>query len=215
MCTTIQNNLRVYPCTAQFAATSLAASGRQLIGELALLGRRPHHFAWAGFCAILATASSTISSAAAMATSTARVACAASGIAILLSSALFIHGVDAGASGVRFAFSSDGSCGPTNGGGTCPTGSGCCSQYGWCGKTPAYCGAGCQPSYGDPCSGSVPTSSSSASRTRTATKSSTTTATASSTASSLPAAADPTFSNPGGVVTDGSPVTMTVHSTTP
>ena len=67
------------------------------------------------------------------------------------------------------------------------------------------------------------TASATCSRTRSstsaATKSSTTTATASSTASStvssLPAAADPTFSNPGGVVTDGSPVTMTVHSTTP
>ncbi|OAL44265.1 hypothetical protein IQ07DRAFT_463352, partial [Pyrenochaeta sp. DS3sAY3a] len=24
----------------------------------------------------------------------------------------------------------------------------CCSQYGWCGSTDAYCGGGCQPGFG-------------------------------------------------------------------
>ncbi|GAB4853070.1 hypothetical protein Ancab_017255 [Ancistrocladus abbreviatus] len=34
-------------------------------------------------------------------------------------------------------------CGRQAGGATCPGGL-CCSQYGWCGSTPDYCGAGCQ-----------------------------------------------------------------------
>ncbi|KAK3326738.1 bacteriodes thetaiotaomicron symbiotic chitinase, partial [Apodospora peruviana] len=40
----------------------------------------------------------------------------------------------------------DGSCGPTNGGAVCgswATGS-CCSSSGWCGSGEAYCGSGCQ-----------------------------------------------------------------------
>ncbi|KAG0132211.1 glyoxal oxidase N-terminus-domain-containing protein [Tuber indicum] len=45
-------------------------------------------------------------------------------------------------------FSVDGRCGPANGGLICNPNSpnyvgGCCSQAGWCGNTPAYCGAGC------------------------------------------------------------------------
>lgn len=47
--------------------------------------------------------------------------------------------------------SPDGTCGGSSGF-VCPTGQ-CCSQYGWCGTTSAYCGAGCQPTYGT-CSGS-------------------------------------------------------------
>ncbi|KAF2823430.1 DUF1929-domain-containing protein [Ophiobolus disseminans] len=45
-------------------------------------------------------------------------------------------------------FSLDGKCGPANGNLLCDpkstayTGS-CCSQYGWCGETPAHCGTGC------------------------------------------------------------------------
>ena len=46
------------------------------------------------------------------------------------------------------AYSQNGQCGPGNGGLLCDpestvyTGT-CCSQYGWCGNTPAYCGSGC------------------------------------------------------------------------
>ncbi|KAF2270809.1 galactose oxidase [Lojkania enalia] len=45
-------------------------------------------------------------------------------------------------------YSTDGTCGPANGNTLCDpnstiyTGS-CCSQYGWCGNTPAHCGEGC------------------------------------------------------------------------
>ncbi|KAF2000686.1 carbohydrate-binding module family 18 [Amniculicola lignicola CBS 123094] len=45
-------------------------------------------------------------------------------------------------------YSTDGTCGPTAGNTLCDpkstvyTGS-CCSQYGWCGNTPAHCGTGC------------------------------------------------------------------------
>ncbi|KAJ3038989.1 chitin deacetylase [Rhizophlyctis rosea] len=42
--------------------------------------------------------------------------------------------------------STDGTCGATAGK-QCPSGS-CCSQYGWCGTTSAYCGTGCQSAYG-------------------------------------------------------------------
>ena len=38
----------------------------------------------------------------------------------------------------------DGKCGP---GDTCGPGY-CCSQWGYCGTTQDYCGAGCQPQYG-------------------------------------------------------------------
>jgi hypothetical protein len=31
---------------------------------------------------------------------------------------------------------------------TCPGSDPCCSQYGWCGSTDGYCGAGCQASFG-------------------------------------------------------------------
>jgi peptidoglycan/xylan/chitin deacetylase (PgdA/CDA1 family) len=43
----------------------------------------------------------------------------------------------------------DGTCGGT-GGFTCKgsTFGNCCSQYGWCGSTTAYCGTGCQPNFG-------------------------------------------------------------------
>ncbi|WPA97887.1 uncharacterized protein RHO25_002498 [Cercospora beticola] len=43
-----------------------------------------------------------------------------------------------------------GACGAGTAGSNCfgaPDGS-CCSQYGFCGSGPAYCGAGCQPGYG-------------------------------------------------------------------
>lgn len=45
-------------------------------------------------------------------------------------------------------YSTDGQCGPANGNLLCDpnstvyTGT-CCSQYGWCGNTPAHCGTGC------------------------------------------------------------------------
>ncbi|KAL5119478.1 hypothetical protein ACEQ8H_002543 [Pleosporales sp. CAS-2024a] len=48
----------------------------------------------------------------------------------------------------RVKYSTDGTCGPANGNTVCDpnstiyTGS-CCSQYGWCGNTPAHCGTGC------------------------------------------------------------------------
>ena len=46
------------------------------------------------------------------------------------------------------AYSSDGKCGPENDGLICDPNSTvykgtCCSQYGWCGDTIDYCGAGC------------------------------------------------------------------------
>ena len=37
-------------------------------------------------------------------------------------------------------------CGPTVG--VSCGGSQCCSQFGYCGVTDAYCGSGCQPGYG-------------------------------------------------------------------
>lgn len=45
-------------------------------------------------------------------------------------------------------YSPDGKCGPENGGLTCDPRSTvysgtCCSQYGWCGNTIDFCGAGC------------------------------------------------------------------------
>ena len=45
-------------------------------------------------------------------------------------------------------YSTDGTCGPNHGNTLCDpnskvyTGT-CCSQYGWCGNTPAHCGTGC------------------------------------------------------------------------
>jgi hypothetical protein len=44
----------------------------------------------------------------------------------------------------------EGSCGA--GIGACPTSGHCCSQYGFCGTTEEYCGAGCQTDYGS-CNG--------------------------------------------------------------
>ena len=49
---------------------------------------------------------------------------------------------------VSRAYSPDGKCGPDNDGLTCDPNSTiydgtCCSQYGWCGDTVDYCGAGC------------------------------------------------------------------------
>ncbi|KAF1842521.1 carbohydrate-binding module family 18 protein [Cucurbitaria berberidis CBS 394.84] len=45
--------------------------------------------------------------------------------------------------------SKDATCGGTKGY-TClkSTWGNCCSQYGWCGSTTAYCGTGCNPSFG-------------------------------------------------------------------
>ena len=62
------------------------------------------------------------------------------------------------------AYSSDGKCGPDNGGLTCNPHSTvyngtCCSQYGWCGNTIDYCGSGCISG----CSSAATTISSSAS----------------------------------------------------
>ncbi|KAF2856855.1 carbohydrate-binding module family 18 [Plenodomus tracheiphilus IPT5] len=50
-------------------------------------------------------------------------------------------------------YSTDGKCGPANGNLLCdPNATGytgtCCSQYGWCGNTPAHCGDGCQSGCG-------------------------------------------------------------------
>lgn len=104
--------------------------------------------------------------------------------------------------------STDGSCSAINGGGTCPSGL-CCSQFGWCGTTAAYCGSGCQPLYGNPCLGnsaSAPPAATSsatktASRTASRTASSTNTATAIPSPSPSSATCDvvvPSFSIPGG-----------------
>jgi hypothetical protein len=49
--------------------------------------------------------------------------------------------------------SPDGSCGGSSGY-VCPNGE-CCSAYGFCGSSDAYCGTGCQSAYGD-CTGSTP-----------------------------------------------------------
>ncbi|KLU86886.1 hypothetical protein MAPG_05893, partial [Magnaporthiopsis poae ATCC 64411] len=90
-----------------------------------------------------------------------------------------------------FAFgagvSQDGSCGGKRGA-TC-LGSvfgDCCSQYGWCGSTSAYCGTGCQPGFGK-CNIKTSSSSSSTTITKTSTKmaTATTTATATPTLASL------------------------------
>ena len=45
-------------------------------------------------------------------------------------------------------------CGISGGLAVCTSTAGgpCCSQYGWCGSTPDYCGAGCQAAYGS-CTG--------------------------------------------------------------
>ena len=45
------------------------------------------------------------------------------------------------------AVSTDGSCGANSNGNTCPPGN-CCSQYGYCGSSAAFCAGGCQPAYG-------------------------------------------------------------------
>lgn len=54
-------------------------------------------------------------------------------------------------------YSTDGTCGPANGNTICdPTSTkysgSCCSQYGWCGNSAAYCGTGCLSG----CGGAVP-----------------------------------------------------------
>ncbi|KAH7383774.1 hypothetical protein BKA66DRAFT_549232, partial [Pyrenochaeta sp. MPI-SDFR-AT-0127] len=46
-------------------------------------------------------------------------------------------------------------CGPNNNGRICASGY-CCSQYGYCGKTDAYCSTGCQSSFGSCTGGSSP-----------------------------------------------------------
>ena len=45
-------------------------------------------------------------------------------------------------------------CGPLGANAKCP-GTECCSQYGWCGLTAAYCGAGCLSAFGT-CTGTTP-----------------------------------------------------------
>ncbi|KAI9819277.1 MAG: hypothetical protein M1827_007434 [Pycnora praestabilis] len=60
----------------------------------------------------------------------------------------FTSADDAGDLKERATYSTDGTCGPNNGNTLCDpnssayTGS-CCSQYGYCGNTAAYCGTGC------------------------------------------------------------------------
>ncbi|KAL8287738.1 hypothetical protein RB597_000019 [Gaeumannomyces tritici] len=56
----------------------------------------------------------------------------------------------------------------------------CCSQYGWCGSTSAYCDAGCQPGFGK-CNGQGQGSSSSTSPSGTTTKTTTKTTAATTT----------------------------------
>lgn len=62
--------------------------------------------------------------------------------------------------------STNGRCGPSFNL-KCPTGQ-CCSQYGYCGTTSAYCGSGCQPLYGS-CTSGTPTTTSTPSPTPTTT----------------------------------------------
>ncbi|KAI8816578.1 uncharacterized protein EV422DRAFT_279422 [Fimicolochytrium jonesii] len=50
----------------------------------------------------------------------------------------------------------DGKCGPANGGLVCWAPDWCCGQNGWCGKTDAQCGAGCQAGFGK-CNAVTPT----------------------------------------------------------
>ena len=45
------------------------------------------------------------------------------------------------------ALSTDGKCGSKNNNKVCPN-NGCCSKYGYCGTTDAYCGSGCQSGFG-------------------------------------------------------------------
>ena len=57
---------------------------------------------------------------------------------------------------------SDGRCGSSFGGATCdPNGAygGCCSSYGYCGKSTDHCGAGCQSGCTNPSGGTNPTQS--------------------------------------------------------
>ncbi|KAI8799981.1 hypothetical protein BJ742DRAFT_843320 [Cladochytrium replicatum] len=78
--------------------------------------------------------------------------------------------------------STDGSCGTTSKAVVvCPSGN-CCSQYGWCGTTSAYCGKGCQPAFGI-CAG-TPSSKTSSTTKTTTTSSRTTVVTTSTTRSS-------------------------------
>ncbi|KAF2463623.1 FAD-binding domain-containing protein [Lindgomyces ingoldianus] len=79
--------------------------------------------------------------------------------------------------------STDGSCGGTT---TCQgsTFGNCCSQYGWCGSSSAYCGTGCQPAFGT-CSGSPSTVKPTSTLKPTSTAKSTSTGSATPTATSL------------------------------
>lgn len=43
--------------------------------------------------------------------------------------------------------STDGTCGPLNGFGVCKEAAHCCSRYGYCGNSGAYCAQGCNPLY--------------------------------------------------------------------
>jgi len=57
-----------------------------------------------------------------------------------------------GSTGGSTGVSTDGTC--ANNGLSCPSGQ-CCSQYGWCGTTSDYCGAGCQSAFGTCTGGST------------------------------------------------------------
>jgi peptidoglycan/xylan/chitin deacetylase (PgdA/CDA1 family) len=91
------------------------------------------------------------------------------------------------------AVSPDGSCGPPNGY-TCPGSTSCCSQWGWCGSSADYCGAGCQSGFGTCNGGGGSTPSPTPSPTESPTESPTQSPTQSPTSS-------PTPPTPGG---DGS-----------
>ncbi|OAL45803.1 hypothetical protein IQ07DRAFT_683728 [Pyrenochaeta sp. DS3sAY3a] len=90
-------------------------------------------------------------------------------------------------------------CGPTNNNLVCAP-SYCCSQYGYCGKTTAYCGTGCQSGFGT-CSNSVSSSSQRSSTLRSSSASSTagrsSTALSSSRSSASPASSSASVSTNG------------------
>ncbi len=57
------------------------------------------------------------------------------------------------------AVTTNGQCGPAWNGDTCEGSAfgNCCSQFGYCGSTIAFCNAGCQTSFGSGCNSQVQT----------------------------------------------------------